>query len=113
VRAGDAQGAAKIAIAAIAEAAPTPMRDKGARVTTNLVRLCRETNHPNAADKIYAEAIRVFGKSVMEAAAATVAPPKSRLPSTCEQCGAPVRPDEIEIVNDIPACMYCGTVLQA
>jgi hypothetical protein len=38
----------------------------------------------------------------------------ARLPSTCPACGGPVRPDEVEWVDDVSVvCSYCGTVIKA
>jgi hypothetical protein len=46
------------------------------------------------------------------------APPKKsdpgRLPRQCPSCGAPVRPNEIEWLDDTTAeCAYCGSILQS
>jgi hypothetical protein len=36
-----------------------------------------------------------------------------RLPAQCSQCGAPLRGDEIEWINQYSAeCIYCGSVIQ-
>jgi hypothetical protein len=37
-----------------------------------------------------------------------------KLPAVCSQCGAPVRSDEVEWIDDMSAeCDFCGAVLQA
>lgn len=47
----------------------------------------------------------------MEAAAAN--PQHGKLPVICTQCGAPVRSDEVEWVDDVSAeCGFCGAILQ-
>ncbi len=49
---------------------------------------------------------------------AAVFPPiinqRGKLPAVCSQCGAPVRSDEVEWIDDASAeCDFCGAVLQA
>ncbi len=42
------------------------------------------------------------------------APQRLRLPPACSQCGAPVRRDEVEWIDEQSAeCGYCGAVIQA
>ena len=39
---------------------------------------------------------------------------RGKLPTTCHQCGAPVRSDEVEWVDDSSAeCDFCGAILAA
>ena len=39
---------------------------------------------------------------------------RRRLPPKCPQCGAPVRSDEVDWIDDASAgCAYCGSVVQA
>jgi hypothetical protein len=41
-------------------------------------------------------------------------PPRDRLPVRCPHCGAPVRSDDVEWIDDHSAeCAYCGGVVQA
>lgn len=36
-----------------------------------------------------------------------------KLPTYCPACGAPLRPDEVEWLNDVTAeCAYCGSLVQ-
>jgi hypothetical protein len=63
-----------------------------------------------------AEATEV--QQAVERALGTPAPrqrpalPASRLPTTCAQCGGPVRSDEVEWIDEVSAaCSYCGCVL--
>jgi hypothetical protein len=39
---------------------------------------------------------------------------RPKLPAVCSQCGAPIRSDEVEWIDDMSAeCDFCGAVLQA
>lgn len=39
---------------------------------------------------------------------------RAKLPAVCSQCGAPVRSDEVEWIDEMSAeCDFCGAVLQA
>ena len=50
-----------------------------------------------------------FGQS-MAATGRASAQPHSALPTHCQGCGAPLRPDEVEWVDESTAsCAYCGT----
>jgi hypothetical protein len=43
-------------------------------------------------------------------APASVPPKKAPLPTHCPGCGAPVRPDEVEWLDDVTAeCAFCGS----
>jgi hypothetical protein len=50
----------------------------------------------------------------VQASGAPLPPPRRpRLPAACPQCGAPVRSDEVEWIDDSSAeCVYCGATLQ-
>jgi hypothetical protein len=41
-------------------------------------------------------------------------PRRGKLPATCDQCGAPVRSDAVDWIDDCSAeCDFCGGILQA
>jgi hypothetical protein len=58
-----------------------------------------------------AEEIEVWLKSMLpEMPLGEATAKKSVLPTHCPSCGAPLRPDEVEWLNDVTAeCGYCGS----
>jgi hypothetical protein len=88
------------------------MVERTPRFYANIERKLRARNMATAADTLQAE----FGKQVVSLPQPQVqpqAPGQQRLPPTCPQCGAPVRGDEIEWINQYSAeCIYCGSVVQ-
>ena len=82
------------------------------RFYANIERKLRARNMTKAADLLQAE----FGSKIGTLPPPPVqpqAPGQQRLPSNCPQCGAPVRGDEIEWINQYSAeCIYCGSVVQ-
>jgi hypothetical protein len=57
---------------------------------------------------------RLEGRGVAGPLEVSSAPARrGRLPGKCQGCGAPVRPNEVEWLDDSSAkCAYCGSVLQ-
>jgi hypothetical protein len=88
------------------------MLERAPRFYANIERKLRARNMPDAANSLQTE----FGKqigSLPQPPAQPQAPGQQRLPSTCSQCGAPVRGDEIEWINQYSAeCIYCGSIIQ-
>jgi hypothetical protein len=65
-----------------------------------------------------AEQIRGILQSVPQSApggvAASAPTKKPALPTHCPGCGGPVRPDEVEWLDDVTAeCIYCGSPVRA
>ena len=58
-----------------------------------------------------ADEISTWLKTVLPYASSFNAPPKKPVPPThCPSCGAPLRPDEVEWLDDVTAeCGYCGS----
>lgn len=83
---------------------------------TNIVHHMRNKGLIEAANQIekeYAAKVSPFPLPVQPAQSAQ-GRPRPSLPSSCPKCGAPVRSDEIEWIDDrSAACIYCGTTLQA
>jgi hypothetical protein len=83
---------------------------------TNITRHMRNKGLTAAADQIvkeYAAKVSSFPLPV-QPSQSNQAGPRPILPSSCPKCGAPVRSDEIEWIDDHSAeCIYCGTTLQA
>lgn len=70
--------------------------------------------HPQSTQKNSADSV----DSRETAQSGTFFPPANdqprKLPTVCGQCGAPVRSDEVEWIDDTSAeCDFCGAVLQA
>jgi hypothetical protein len=88
------------------------MVERSPRFYGNIERKLRARNMGKAADALQSE----FGKQVGSLPQPQVqpqAPGQQRLPPTCSQCGAPVRGDEVEWINQYSAeCIYCGSVIQ-
>ncbi|MGD0003140.1 MAG: hypothetical protein ABSE06_02795 [Anaerolineaceae bacterium] len=88
------------------------MVERTPRFYANIERKLRARNMSTAADSLQAE----FGKQVGSLPQPQVqpqAPGQQRLPPTCPQCGAPVRGDEVDWINQYSAeCIYCGAVIQ-
>jgi len=88
------------------------MVERTPRFYANIERKLRARNMVKAADALQAE----FGQKVgtlPQPPPQPQAPGQQRLPSNCPQCGAPVRGDEIEWINQYSAeCIYCGSVVQ-
>jgi hypothetical protein len=82
----------------------------------NIVRHMRNKGLTAAANQIeneYAAKVSPF-QSPVQPIQTVQSGPRPKLPSTCPKCGAPVRSDEIEWIDDRSAeCIYCGTTLQA
>jgi len=65
-------------------------------------------NHANELEEEFSESIKELPKS--QDSTQTEHPP---LPPSCPDCGAVVRPDELEWINSTQAyCDYCGSVLE-
>ena len=88
------------------------MVERSPRFYAYIERKLRNRKMANAADTLQAE----FGKQVGSLPQSPVqpqAPGQQRLPPACPQCGAPVRGDEIDWINQYSAeCIYCGSVVQ-
>ena len=88
------------------------MVERAPRFYANIERKLRARNMGKAADSLQAE----FGKqvgSLPQPAVQPQVPGQQRLPPSCPQCGAPVRGDEIEWINQYSAeCIYCGSIIQ-
>jgi hypothetical protein len=88
------------------------MVERTPRFYANIERKLRARNMSKAADTLQVE----FGKqvgSLPQPPAQPQVPGQQRLPSTCSQCGAPVRGDEVEWINQYSAeCIYCGSIIQ-
>jgi hypothetical protein len=88
------------------------MVERSPRFYANIERKMHARNMSKAADTLQAE----FGKqvgSLPQPPAQPQVPGQQRLPPTCAQCGAPVRGDEIEWINQYSAqCIYCGSIIQ-
>ncbi len=88
------------------------MIERTPRFYGNIERKLRARNLNKAADDLQIE----FGKQVGSLPQPQVQPQvpgQQRLPATCSQCGAPVRGDEVEWINQYSAeCIYCGSVIQ-
>jgi len=88
------------------------MVERSPRFYANIERKLRARNMSKAADALQVE----FGKqvgSLPQPPAQPQVPGQQRLPSTCSQCGAPVRGDEVDWINQYSAeCIYCGSVIQ-
>lgn len=82
----------------------------------NIVRHLRNKGLTAAANQVeqeYAAKVSPFPLPVQPVQSAQ-AGSRPSLPSSCPKCGAPVRSDEIEWIDDRSAeCIYCGTTLQA
>jgi hypothetical protein len=88
------------------------MLERAPRFYGNIQRKLRARNLSQAAEALQTE----FGKQVGSLPQPQVQPQvpgQQRLPPTCSQCGAPVRGDEVEWINQYSAeCIYCGSVIQ-
>ncbi len=88
------------------------MLERTPRFYANIERKLRARKMINSADALQSE----FGKlveSLPQPQAQPQVPGQQRLPSTCSQCGAPVRGDEVVWINQYSAeCIYCGSVIQ-
>jgi len=88
------------------------MVQRSPRFFANIERKLRARNMPNAADTLQTEFGQQVG-SLPQPPAQPQVPGQQRLPPTCSQCGAPVRGDEIEWINQYSAeCIYCGSIIQ-
>jgi len=88
------------------------MVERAPRFYANIERKLRAMNMAQAADALQSEFGQKVGSSP-QPAIQPQAPGQQRLPSNCPQCGAPVRGDEIEWINQYSAeCIYCGSVIQ-
>ncbi|MDR3574131.1 MAG: hypothetical protein P4L50_09725 [Anaerolineaceae bacterium] len=83
---------------------------------TNITRHLRNKGLVGAADQVvkeYAAKVSSFPMPVQPPQTAQSGP-RPVLPPSCPKCGAPVRSDEIEWIDNRSAeCIYCGTTLQA
>jgi tetratricopeptide (TPR) repeat protein len=75
----------------------------------------KETGHAEAASELQAWLDKTL-KDHPEAIQAATAPskPSLKLPSKCPFCGATVRSDQVEWIDEETAeCLYCGSAVQA
>jgi hypothetical protein len=88
------------------------MLDRAPRFYGNIERRLRARNMSKAAEALQTEFGQPVG-SLPQPPALPQVPGQQRLPATCKQCGAPVRGDEVEWINQYSAeCIYCGSVIQ-
>jgi len=82
----------------------------------NIIRHMRNKGLTAAASQIekeYAARVSPFPLP-QQPSQSTQAGPHPILPASCPKCGAPVRSDEIEWIDERSAeCIYCGSTLQA
>jgi hypothetical protein len=87
------------------------MMERTPRFYSNITRKFQARGMDQAAASLQAE----FGGAVdaLPVAAQPVQPkPRGHLPNACPKCGAPVRSDDVDWIDDASAeCPYCGTVL--
>jgi hypothetical protein len=88
------------------------MVERSPRFYANIERKLRARNMGKAADALQDEFSKLVG-SLPQPQVQPQAPGQQRLPPTCPQCGAQVRGDEVEWINQYSAeCIYCGSVVQ-
>ena len=77
----------------------------------NIVRKMGARNMTAAVSTLQKE----FGEQVSALPApAPAAKPRGHLPTSCSQCGAPLRSDEVAWVDEVTAeCVYCGALARA
>jgi tetratricopeptide (TPR) repeat protein len=91
------------------------------RAGSRAVEALRQQNQPQAADELagWMQTTRPSHPPIGAAEPAEPASPRPRvargtLPLKCPSCGATIRPDEVEWVDDLRAeCDYCGSTLAA
>ena len=81
----------------------------------NITRHMRTKGLNGVADQVvkeYAAKVSAY-PTPMQPTQSAQAGPRPILPPTCPKCGAPVRSDEIEWIDERSAeCIYCGSTLQ-
>jgi len=81
----------------------------------NYLRLLSSTLQARGLDAAASQLQAEFGGDLPLSApqAQPAVPSRPRLPTVCPQCGAPVRSDEVEWIDDFSAaCAFCGGVVQ-
>jgi hypothetical protein len=88
------------------------MANRAPRFYANITQKMRNRGMPAGAAQLEKE----FGSSIgaIPATAQPAGQPnRGRLPSSCPQCGAPARSDEVDWIDNASAeCVFCGAVIQ-
>jgi len=88
------------------------MVNRTPRFYANITQKMRNRGMPVVAAQLEKEFGTVVG-SLPAQAQIPGQPAHGRLPSSCPQCGAPARSDEVEWIDNASAeCMFCGGVIQ-
>jgi len=79
------------------------------RLLAQMLQLLERKNYREQAVELRAQGTALLGARVQGPP-----PPQAALPTDCPSCGAPLRSDEVEWLNDQSAeCAYCGSVVSA
>ena len=109
---GDATNALSHARAALNLFIQYQMVERTPRFYTNITNKFHARGMDQAAASLQAEFSGKIG--VIPATPQSVQPkPRGHLPGACPKCGAPVRSDDVDWIDEVSAeCPYCGIVLE-
>lgn len=111
--AGQAEPALSAGRAALQAFLALNMRPRFQGYLANLSATLRARGLVTAADQLEAEFSSHLSPRPTTPAEQPAALSRARLPSVCPQCGAPVRSDEVEWIDEYSAeCAFCGAVIQ-
>jgi hypothetical protein len=83
------------------------------RITTLAMNELNTLDHKQEADQLQQYVSKIPGWGEAAAAASSESKAKPVLPTHCQQCGAVVRPDEVDWIDEITAaCGYCGSPMR-